>query len=41
MPALWHNCPMARDVSFFDKLGRLLAMEREAERARGSRSPKG
>jgi ATP-dependent RNA/DNA helicase IGHMBP2 len=30
----WHDVPMARDVSFFDHLGSLLAREREAEKAR-------
>ncbi len=33
--APWHKPPlMPRDVSFFDSLGRLLALERDAERAR-------
>ncbi len=30
----WHDVAMARDVSFFDHLGSLLAREREAEKAR-------
>jgi len=34
-PRMWHKpSPMARDVSSFDSLDRLLALEREAERAR-------